>query len=357
MASSTTRGPISMALVGMSGVMQDAHIPNLLDLGFEREPLFRIAGVCDRDAGLVDSVGAALRAAVFHSMETVCASPEVEAVLIATPPDTHLALFEQAVCAGKHVFIEKPLTFSIREAWRMAALARDAATVVRIGYMFRHHRDAILTKKRIDEGAIGEPRTCVNLVVPPSTPVWPRRFPTPPKQRGGWNEADPENEDQLGLDMWSDNSVHYLNLMQWWFGPVESVYATWRREGPMMMLRYASGVLATHVFSPIRLSERRDFTIIGTEGAIDVRLHYPMQRNTIGHYAETRRGDLARKEMEGDHSDMYRDELVAFGKAIVAGETGDPERSFEMGARDLMTVKAAHRSSKSGREERVGAAP
>ena len=342
--------PVTIALVGMSGVMQDAHIPNLLDLQFEQDPLFQIAAICDRDPVLSKSIASALRVDEMD-MDAVCADPRIEAVLIATPPPTHLRLFRQALAAGKHIFIEKPLTFSISEARELAELARNAKSTVQVGYMFRHHRDALLTKKRLQEGAVGTVLSCTNIVIASIDPVWPRRFPTPPREGLEWGAPDPEDPDKLSFNMWSDNSVHYLNLMQWWFGPVEAVYGQWRQNGPMMMLRYKSGVLATHVFGPAKLFERRDFAIMGSEGMIDVTLHYPFQRNIMGRYAELRADDRTMKLPMRDHSDMYREELIAFARAINAGQTGDPEGTFEMGVHDMLTVKAAHRSSRSGREE------
>ncbi len=342
---------IPIALVGMSGVMQDAHIPNLLEMNFSPQPPFTIAAICDRDPALAIGVSDALRVERM-TFEAICADSRIPAVLIATPPNTHLALLEQALRAGKHVFMEKPLAFSISEAERMAELAREAKTVVRLGYMFRHHADAQQANRRLRDGAIGTPLTCINTVQSSLDPVWPRRFPTPEKEFR-WGAPDPEDPDKLSFDMWSDNSVHYLNVMQWWFGPVEAVFAHWRAAGSMMMLRYKSGVHATHVFSPVKLVERRDFTVFGTEGMMEVTLHYPFQRNIMGRYMELSTNDRLQKEAARDHSDMYRNELVAFAEAIRKNDVAHQAEDFSMGAHDMKTVKAAHRSDKSGKEEAV----
>ena len=344
--------PVSLALVGMSRVMQHAHIHNLRDLAFDPEPLFRIACVGDKNESHAKTVADALGVEPM-TFEAICADSSIQAVLIATPPHTHLELFEKAVAAGKHIFIEKPLTFSISEARRMAELAQAARTVVRVGYMFRHHTDAKLAKERIESGAIGKPLTCLNLVIPPRDNVWPAHFAPPARETGLFGEDDPDDPDRLSNNIWSDNSVHYLNVMQWWFGPVEAVFAHYRQNGPLMMLRYKSGVVATHVFSPLRIVERRDFTVFGSEGMIEVRLHYPLLSNSMGFYHELRADDRMEKSAQRDHSDMYREELVAFASAIQNTETGDPQGLFASGVRDLLTVKAAHRSAKSGKEEAV----
>ncbi|OPZ19356.1 MAG: hypothetical protein BWZ10_00946 [candidate division BRC1 bacterium ADurb.BinA364] len=190
----------------------------------------------------------------------------------------------------------------------------------------------------------------LNLVVPPKGKPWNPPFPTPPKTGARFGEPDPENPDRLALDAWSDNSVHYLNLMQWWFGPVQSVFAHARNPGPTMMLRYRNGVLATHLLAPARVQERRDFAIFGDKGAIELRLHYPMQRNSIGHFKEIDIAAETKTASLGDHSDMYLEELLGFARAIRDGETGDPHGDFAMAIHDLLTVKAAHRSSRERRE-------
>lgn len=64
---------------------------------------------------------------------------DVEAVVVATPIDTHVDLVERALRAGKHVFVEKPLGPDRSGAAAVADVARERDLVVFVGYLFVHH--------------------------------------------------------------------------------------------------------------------------------------------------------------------------------------------------------------------------
>jgi predicted dehydrogenase len=67
------------------------------------------------------------------------ALPRVEAVDVVTPADSHRAVAEACLTAGRHCFIEKPLTVTVADARAVAARARSAARVVQVGHIFRFH--------------------------------------------------------------------------------------------------------------------------------------------------------------------------------------------------------------------------
>src|SRR5688572_20689347 len=67
------------------------------------------------------------------------ALPHVEAVDVVTPADSHRAVAETCLAAGRHCFVEKPLTVSVADARAVAALARSTGRVVQVGHIFRFH--------------------------------------------------------------------------------------------------------------------------------------------------------------------------------------------------------------------------
>ena len=67
------------------------------------------------------------------------ALPHVEAVDVVTPADSHRAVAEACRGAGRHCFIEKPLTVSVADARAVAALAARTRLVVQVGHIFRFH--------------------------------------------------------------------------------------------------------------------------------------------------------------------------------------------------------------------------
>jgi len=70
------------------------------------------------------------------SLEEVLGDSDVRAVLIATPVETHAALARQALRAGRHVFVEKPLAASVAEAEDLAAMADRLGALLMVGHTF-----------------------------------------------------------------------------------------------------------------------------------------------------------------------------------------------------------------------------
>ncbi len=91
--------------------------------------------------------------------------PSVSAVMILTPPNTHLELVERFAAAGKHILLEKPLERSTERAEALVAAAERAG--IRLGVVFQHRfREASLAlRARLEQGVLGE-LAAVNVICP-----------------------------------------------------------------------------------------------------------------------------------------------------------------------------------------------
>ncbi|MDQ4059603.1 MAG: Gfo/Idh/MocA family oxidoreductase, partial [Pseudomonadota bacterium] len=86
----------------------------------------------------------------------------VEAVYIcATPESTHYPMAREALLAGKHVFLEKPIALELWEADDLVALARRGNLKFTIGYSQRFNPKFAYAKKKIMDGTLGEPVTAL----------------------------------------------------------------------------------------------------------------------------------------------------------------------------------------------------
>jgi predicted dehydrogenase len=90
----------------------------------------------------------------FRSLEA--AFPHVDAVVIATPPQTHAALALMAVREGKHVLVEKPLATSLLDAEMLVGAARDANSITMVGHTFQYNPAVRELRRRLVSGELGK---------------------------------------------------------------------------------------------------------------------------------------------------------------------------------------------------------
>lgn len=83
---------------------------------------------------------------------------EVNAIVIATPAGSHFELARQALLAGKHVFVEKPLATKVAEVDELSRLASERKLVVMAGHTFIYNAAVRFVKKLIDTGELGDVR-------------------------------------------------------------------------------------------------------------------------------------------------------------------------------------------------------
>jgi predicted dehydrogenase len=121
--------PIRVGVIGCGEIAQLMHLPLLHEL-----PELEIGGLCDLSRGVVERLGAhygvALRTTDHREL---LASGEIDAIVVCTYDHAPVAL--DAIAAGKHVLVEKPLAFTPEEARPLVSAARSSGLVALIGYM------------------------------------------------------------------------------------------------------------------------------------------------------------------------------------------------------------------------------
>jgi predicted dehydrogenase len=89
-------------------------------------------------------------------LDPVLADPAIEAVVVATPAASHAALTRQALDAGKHVLVEKPLALSTAEAAALTRQAERAARVLMVGHTFEYNPAVIKMRALLQSGELGD---------------------------------------------------------------------------------------------------------------------------------------------------------------------------------------------------------
>jgi predicted dehydrogenase len=111
--------------------------------------------IVDSSAARLDQARSAFPAARVAS--GLCeVLPFVDAVVIATPPRTHAELALEALLAGRHVLVEKPLATSVNECQSLIDSASNAGVVLMVGHTFEYNAAVRKLGELIDHGELGE---------------------------------------------------------------------------------------------------------------------------------------------------------------------------------------------------------
>lgn len=95
---------------------------------------------------------------VVESVVNVLENQEITAVSIATPAATHAELIKQALSAGKHVYVEKPLCLSEEEAQECIEHAQRQNRILMVGHLLWYHPMVLEIKRAVDDGELGKLR-------------------------------------------------------------------------------------------------------------------------------------------------------------------------------------------------------
>jgi predicted dehydrogenase len=130
--------------------------PNLVR-NFQRHPHSWVSWIVDSDNQKLKlmrerypDIGTANQA------EIVFQDPAVEAVVIATPTQSHFELCHQALTCGKHVFIEKPLATKYDQCLELTALAQEKNRILFVGHVFVYNPSVQFIRRYLHEGHLGK---------------------------------------------------------------------------------------------------------------------------------------------------------------------------------------------------------
>jgi len=130
--------------------------PNLMRNLFE---LGVLTHVCDKNKGALAKVRKLPQCYgvdLVQDANILMTTKSLDALVIATPPDTHYTLVKQALLVGKHVFVEKPLTLNSVEAEELVDLADKKGLVLMVGHTFLYSPDILVLKDMITNSEFGD---------------------------------------------------------------------------------------------------------------------------------------------------------------------------------------------------------
>ena len=134
------KGPLRIGVIGAG------HFGRFHALKVAGSRRATLAGLHDLDPMRAAAVGRVARAAALPLADLLAAS---DAVIIAAPADAHHALATQAMRAGRHVLVEKPVAATLAEADELAAQAAHAGVVLQVGHLLRYSAEHRAISARI----------------------------------------------------------------------------------------------------------------------------------------------------------------------------------------------------------------
>ncbi len=122
------------------------------------EVLGNLSAVCDAELTIREACEDEYPGVpIFSNLSDLVAENVVDAVAIATPAETHAELADEALSAGLHVFVEKPMTTTLSSARALACKAETAGLQLMTGHLLLYHPAFQKLCALVEEGRIGEP--------------------------------------------------------------------------------------------------------------------------------------------------------------------------------------------------------
>jgi hypothetical protein len=162
--------------------------------GFAQHPNARISYLCDVDDRMAVKSKENFPEAKYYKDFRIMLDKEhkhIDAVSVSTPDHTHFPAAMAAMEKNKHVYVQKPLTWSIREARLLTEAAKKYNVVTQMGNQFASADHVRTAKEYVDAGLIGD---VSKVIVWTNRPVWPQGIPAP----AGKHEIPKE----LDWDLW-----------------------------------------------------------------------------------------------------------------------------------------------------------
>ncbi|MGZ7043269.1 MAG: Gfo/Idh/MocA family oxidoreductase [Methanobacterium sp.] len=255
----------------------------------------------------------------FVDYNDILKMPEIEAISVCVPTTHHFNVVMDAIEHGKHVLVEKPIAFTLREAKTMVKAAKDEGVKLATGHVERYNPSVEKTKELIKNDVIGE-------VVSASAK---RVGPFPPRIK------------DVGVTI--DLAIHEVDIMFYLFeSPVSRIYANMGsrlekceyEDHAEIMSKFKNGIIGMLEVNWLTPYKKRKLEITGVDGIISID-YIDQSVNVYG--KSTQNVDIPYKE-------PLKEELGSFLHAVKNDE--EPKITGEDGIYALKVVTAAMKSAK-----------
>ncbi|MBI2938897.1 MAG: Gfo/Idh/MocA family oxidoreductase [Chloroflexi bacterium] len=330
----------TIGLVGC-GVVADWHV----DWGYAHlTDLVRLAAVCDTRLERAEALAARTGARAYNRLEDLLADPAIDGVDICLPHHLHAPAALQALAAGKHVLVEKPLATTVENGERMVGAAAERGLTLCVTEQYPFSMPFQRARDLIQSGEIGKLVTIRTHRVGYLGGVW---------MRDGWRQ----NASIAGGGMLLDQGCHYTSIARMLAGEVEAVAAftssnreDWNGDDTAtLILRFRGGLIgeALYCWATKTSNVGAECYVYGERGHLRVNSGAPALVLYRPDLPDGRQVIVDQPE----HGKLFARMIEDFALAAL-GER-QPTMPGTEGLADLRVVMAAYRSARSGQVELV----
>jgi predicted dehydrogenase len=183
------------------------YLPALAD-----HPRGRITAICGRDADRTRDVASEWHVdRAFTDWEQMIDDRDIDALIVASPNETHYDITMAALAAGLPVLCEKPIGMNARQAQQMAAAAARAGVTTMVPFTYRFMPTNQFVKRLIDDGYVGQPYQLS------------MRYFTGYARSGDY--AWRFDEAKAGSGILGDLGSHWVDMARWMLGEITTISA------------------------------------------------------------------------------------------------------------------------------------
>lgn len=335
-------GPVRLALVGCGRISRN-HLEAIAKIdGLD------FVSVCDMDAARAEATGGAIGTPWFTSIETMLAEVPSDAVVIATPSGLHPQHGIVAARSGRHVISEKPMGISLAAADALVQACDDHRVQLFVVKQNRLNPPIQLLKRAIDRGRFGR------IYMANCTVRWtrPQEYYDQAPWRGTW---------EFDGGAFMNQASHYVDLIQWLVGPVESVIAKTatlaRRieaeDTGVAVLKFRSGALGTIEVTMLTFPRNLEgsITILGEKGTVKIG-GTAVNKTEHWAFAEYDDDDKLVEQANTNPTSVYGFGHEAYYRNVLAVLRGEarPDTDGRAGRKSLELILGIYESARTGRE-------
>lgn len=329
--------PVRLALVGCGRIAQVAHLPAI-----EKADGVSLVAVADPSAAVAAAVARRYDVPGAYT-DHADAFADADAVIVAAPDRFHYPITVDALGAGRHVLVEKPLTATSAEAEALAGLVDGSGLVLQVGSMKRHDQGLQYAHRFVAE-KLGRPRTFTawyrigDLRPGIEATLFPRVY---ADEQARTTEAALKADRQRYL--LATHGAHLFDTVRYLLGDVVSVVAKHRHAGRdqywQLLLTLASGVIGTvGITVDVPGVPAEGIEIFGSDGSVRVDIPFPFYRLASSVHAYANGETVVPVLTDGD---PYERQIEAFAKAVRGDVPPNPDVRDGLQAVRLIEATAA----------------